>query len=82
MDKIETDFLKTEQSTPLVWYCYIDDDFFIWTHGEQRLKSFLEDFNNYHRNIKCNNHELSKESISFLDLLVVYQILDSLLTCV
>ena len=69
MDKIENDFLKTQQNTPLVWYRFIDDVFFIWTHGEQKLKSFLESLNTFHPNIKFT-HESSKECISFLDLSV------------
>ena len=71
MDKIETDFFKTQQSTSLVWYHYIDDVFIIWTHGLQKLKSFLEDLNSYCPNIKCT-HESNKESISLLDLLVSF----------
>ena len=67
MDKIENNFLKTQQNTPLVWYRFIDDVFFIWTHGEQKLKSFLESLNTFHPNIKFT-HESSKECISFLDL--------------
>ena len=69
MDKIESDFLKTQKAKPLVWYRYIDDVFFIWTHGEQKLNSFLEELNNYHLNIKFT-HESSKGNISFLDLSV------------
>ena len=69
MDKIESDFLKTQEAKPLVWYRYIDDVFFIWTHGEQKLNSFLEELNNYHPNIKFT-HESSKENIFFLDLFV------------
>ena len=69
MDKIQSDFLKTQEAKPLVWYRYIDDVFFIWTHGEQKLNSFLEELNNYHPNIKFI-HESSKENISFLDLSV------------
>ena len=60
MGKIETDFPKTQQSSPLEWYLYIDDVSFVWTHGKQKLKSFLEDLNNYHPNITFTH-----ESISF-----------------
>ena len=34
MDQIETEFLKTKKHKPLVWFRYIDDGFFIWTHGK------------------------------------------------
>ena len=34
MDKIETAFLETQELQPLVWFRYIDDIFYISTHGE------------------------------------------------
>ena len=34
MDKTETDCLKTQELQPFVWLRYIDNIFFIWTHGE------------------------------------------------
>ena len=33
MDEVETSFLETQKMKPLVWFRYIDDMFFIWTHG-------------------------------------------------
>ena len=42
MDKFETSFLETQQLQPLVWFRYIDDIFFIWTHGEEEVKNFFE----------------------------------------
>ena len=48
MDEIETNFLDTQEFKPLVWFRYIDDVFFIWTHGKEKLEEFLKDFNNYH----------------------------------
>ena len=39
MDKIETAFLETQELQSL-WFRYIDDIFFIWTHGEQELQTF------------------------------------------
>ena len=59
MGKIETDFPKTQQSSPLEWYLYIDDVFFVWTHKKQKLKSFLEDLNNYHPNITFTHEFIS-----------------------
>ena len=67
MDEIETKFLQTQEFQPLVWFRYIDDVFFIWTHGPDKLVSFMTEFNNYHPNIKFT-YESNKENITFLEL--------------
>ena len=46
MYEIETKFLETQEFQPLVWFRYIDDVFFIWTHGPDELVSFMAEFNN------------------------------------
>ena len=69
MDEIKTNFLDMQEFKLLIWFWYIDDVFFIWTHGKEKLEEFLKDFNNYHPNIKLI-HEFNKESIPFLDLKV------------
>ena len=43
--------------------------FFIWTHGEDKFKRFLEHLNTFDSNLKFN-HESSKKSLPFLDLKV------------
>ena len=43
MDQIETKFLKTQSHQPMVWFRYIDDVFFICTHGEENLEEFMAD---------------------------------------
>ena len=48
---------------------YIDDIFFIWTEGEDKLEGFLNRLNNFHPNLKFT-HEKSKFSVNFLDLRV------------
>ena len=45
MDEVEKDFLKIQELHPFIWLCYIDDMFFIWTHGTQELDSFLNELN-------------------------------------
>ena len=30
MDQVETDFLRAQENAPLVWFCYIDNVFFIY----------------------------------------------------
>ena len=47
MDKFETSFLETQQLQPLVWFRYLDDIFFIWTHGEEELNLFLKSLNEF-----------------------------------
>ena len=47
----------------------MDAIFLICTHGEDKLKTFLENLNQFYPNIKFT-HESSKESIPFLDLSV------------
>ena len=52
-----------------VWLRYIDDVFFIWTHGEKELHKFMEDLNNHQSNIKFT-YTFSKNCVPFLDLVV------------
>ena len=68
-DKVEREFLEAEDIKPWVWLRYIDDIFFIWTEGENKLESFLQRLNTFHPNLKFT-HEKSKTSINFLDFVV------------
>ena len=67
MDQVESKFLQTQNFQPLVWFRYIGDIFFIWTQGENSLKNFMIEFNNFNSNIKFT-YEFSEASINFLDL--------------
>ena len=68
MDKLETNFLKTQTLGPLMWFRYIDD-VSLWTHGEENLNWFLDNLNNYDPYMKFT-HEYSKDEIPFFDLKV------------
>ena len=48
---------------------YIDDIFFLWEHGENKLKSFIDKINKAYPTIKFTA-EWSKTSINFLDVTV------------
>ena len=74
VDQVETEFLESQVYKPLIWFQYIDDVFFIWTHCQEKLRLFLEDLNTCHPNIKFT-HKTNKEDIAFLDLKV--KLLDS-----
>ena len=67
MDEVETEFLKSQELQPFLWLRYIDDIFFIWTHGTQELDSFLNELNKFHPNLSFT-YDTSKERVNFLDL--------------
>ena len=71
MDQVEIKFLQTQKFQPLVWFRYIDDIFFIWTHGKNSLKIFMMEFDNFNPNLKFI-YELSEVRINFLDLNVKF----------
>ena len=66
---MEEEFLEKQEYKPFTWLRCIDDIFFIWTHGKDKLKTFLENLNQFYPNVKFA-HESSTESIPFLDLRV------------
>ena len=67
MDEVEAEFLKSQELQPFLWLHYIDDIFFVWTHGTQELDSFLNGFNKFHPNLSFT-YETSKKRVNFLDL--------------
>ena len=69
MDKLETDFLQGETLKPWCWMRYIDDIFFVWTHGKESLDVFFEHLNKVHSNIKFT-FETSLDNVNFLDIKV------------
>ena len=69
MDRVEQDFLETQELQPLLWLMYINDIFFIWTLAKGGLKSFMEKFNNFTPSLRFI-YESSKKGISFLDLII------------
>ena len=69
MDEVETEFFKVQERTPLLWFRYIDDIFFIWTHGKEHLETFLQELNNFNPDLKFT-YESNEKEIPFLDLKV------------
>ena len=55
------------EKKPMIWWRYIDDIFFIWEHGEESLKIFIEQVNMFHSTIKFTD-EYSKEEAIFLNV--------------
>ena len=69
MAELEETILKEADFKPYLWWRYIDDIFFLWEHGEEKLRSFINDINKNHPTIKVTA-EWSKTSINFLDVTV------------
>ena len=66
---METEFLKKEYLKPGIWLRYIDNIFFVLTHGEDKLDEFLERLNSFRPNLNFTL-EHSEQEISFLDVTV------------
>ena len=75
MGFLETDLLNSSPDKPLVWYRYIDDVFFIWTHGREKLDEFLNFCNNneYGMIFETNDDSVSTTSVPFLDVRVIIE---------
>ena len=45
----------------MIWWRYIDDIFFIWEHGEESLKVFIEQVDMFHLTMKFTAQYSKKE---------------------
>ena len=69
MVELKEEIIKESEHKTYLWSRYIDDIFFLWEHGENKLKSFIGKINKVHPTIKFAA-EGSKTSINFLDVTV------------
>ena len=67
MTDLEERILEDIELQPRIWWRYIDNIFFVWEHGEDSSKQFIEILNACHPPIKFTA-EWSKEVINFLDV--------------
>ena len=67
MGNFEEKALGGFQDKPLFWFRYIDDLFMVWTHGNEKLDTFIAYLNNICPTIKFTS-ERSTTSIPFLDV--------------
>ena len=66
MTNIENQLFRTTSKQPLFFKRYIDDCFIVWTHGEDALLQFQQDFCNINPSIQLTM-EYSDTSVNFLD---------------
>ena len=64
MAELEEEILRKEEFKPHLWWRYIDDISFLWEHGEEKLKSLLDNINKMHPTITFTA-DWSKTSINF-----------------
>ena len=69
MAELEEEILREVELKPYLWWWFIDDIFFIWEYGEEKLKEFIDVLNKKHPTIKFTA-EWSKTQINFLDVTV------------
>ena len=69
MTELEEKIIKESEYKPHLWWRYIHDIVFLWEHGENKLKSFLDKINEVHPTVKFTA-EWSKTSINFLDIIM------------
>jgi hypothetical protein len=69
MDMVETEFLEQQEIKPWVWLRYIDDIFFVWLEGEDKLLQFMKRLNAFHPGLKFT-YEYSQTKVNFLDVSV------------
>ena len=67
MARLDKEILSEKELNPYLWWRYIDDIFFLWELGEEKLKKFIEYLNEKHPNIKFTA-EWSQTSINFLNV--------------
>ncbi|XP_060688225.1 uncharacterized protein LOC132820238 [Hemiscyllium ocellatum] len=67
--RFEQDFFSMQDLQPTLYTRYIDDIFFLWTHGEESLIKLHSDINKFHPTIKLTM-DYSRVSASFLDTCV------------
>ena len=53
--ELEEKILEKVDNKPYLWCRYIDDVLFIWKHGEEKLRNFVETLNEFHPIIKLQS---------------------------
>ena len=69
MGHFEDTFFYSYHLQPFLWKRFIDDIFFVWTYGQDKLDKFVSYLNNCHNTIKFTL-EVSCLKINFLDITI------------
>jgi hypothetical protein len=69
MSQYEDGLLRKAELKPMCWFRFIDDIFFIWTHGTTALLEFMRIANEHNPAIKLT-FEHNSRRVNFLDVVV------------
>lgn len=70
MGRPEQKFLQKNHYRPFVWWKYIDDIFIIWTHGPDKLQTFIDFLSKQHPTKQFTADNKNHLKISYLDVTV------------
>ena len=70
--ELEEDIIKESEYKPYFWRTYIDEIFFLWEHGENKLKSFFNKINKVYPTKKFTA-EWTKTSMKFFYYCLFYR---------
>ena len=68
MVELEEEIIEESEYKPCLWGRHIDDIFFLWEHGENKLKSFIDKIDKVHPTIKLQQSGEKLLSISYMSL--------------
>ena len=69
MEELEEEILRKAEFKPYLSWKYIGDIFLLWEHGEEKLKSLIDNINKMHLTVKFTA-DWSKTSVNFFDATV------------
>ena len=67
MEDLERKAIDQATHKPVCWFRYVDDTFIIWSHGQEKLKEFLNHLSELHNKIQFTT-EKQESHLPFLDI--------------
>jgi hypothetical protein len=67
MEDFEKNAIEQVTHKPVCWFRYVDDTFFIWPHGQEKLEGFLNHLIGLHNKIQFTM-EKEEGHLPFLDI--------------
>ena len=69
MAELEEETLSEIEFKPYMWWRYVGNIFFLWEHGEESFKEFIERLNQNNSTLKC---DLIRVSTLVVTMMVIF----------